>query len=78
MLHEEISYLEERKLVKRWPGPWPALTNLVFTLIIFGITWWERWPLKIGQSVKVGCTSQIRSDTHEYHTTQTLFSRVQG
>lgn len=40
MLHEEISYLEERKLVKRWPGPWPALTNLVFTLIIFGITWW--------------------------------------
>ena len=38
----------------------------------------ERWPLKIGQSVKVGCTSQIRSDTHEYHTTQTLFSRVQG
>ena len=38
----------------------------------------QRWPLKIGQSVKVGCTSQIRSDTHEYHTTQTLFSRVQG
>ena len=40
MSHENISYLEERKLLKRWRGPWPALVNLVFTLIIFGITWW--------------------------------------
>ena len=30
-----ITYLEERKLVKRWGGPMPALVNLVFTLIIF-------------------------------------------
>ena len=33
-----ISYLEERKLVKRWCGPMPALVNLVFTLVIFAIT----------------------------------------
>ena len=38
----------------------------------------EKWPLKFGQCVKVGCTSQIRSDPHEYYTTQTLFSRIQG
>ncbi len=37
---EELSYLEERKLVKRWKGPVPALVNLVFTLIIFAVTWW--------------------------------------
>ncbi len=37
---EELSYLEEQKLVKRWKGPVPALVNLVFTLIIFAITWW--------------------------------------
>jgi len=33
-------YLEERKLVKRWGGPIPALVALVFTLIIFYATWW--------------------------------------
>ena len=36
----DISFLEQRKLVKRWSGPWPALANLVFTLFIFGVTWW--------------------------------------
>ncbi len=33
-------YLEERKLVKRWKGPVPAIVNLVFTLVLFYITWW--------------------------------------
>ncbi|MDR1708163.1 MAG: hypothetical protein LBS70_00375 [Candidatus Accumulibacter sp.] len=36
----QVSYLEERKLVKRWPGPVPALVNLAFTLAIFAVTWW--------------------------------------
>ncbi len=36
----QISYLEERKLVKRWSGPIPALVNLALTLVIFAITWW--------------------------------------
>jgi len=34
------NYLEERKLVKRWNGPVPALVCLLFTLAIFYITWW--------------------------------------
>lgn len=34
------NYLEERKLVKRWKGPIPALICLLFTLAIFYITWW--------------------------------------
>ncbi|KAF1075873.1 hypothetical protein [Halodesulfovibrio sp. MK-HDV] len=34
------NYLEERKLVKRWSGPTPALLNLLFTLIVFYATWW--------------------------------------
>jgi len=33
-------YLEERKLVKRWSGPIPAIVALVFTLAIFYVTWW--------------------------------------
>jgi len=33
-------YLEERKLVKRWAGPIPAIVALVFTLAIFYATWW--------------------------------------
>jgi AAT family amino acid transporter len=33
-------YLEERKLVKRWSGPIPALVSLVLTLAIFYLTWW--------------------------------------
>ena len=35
-----IPYLEERKLVKRWQGPWPVLANMVVTLSIFAVTWW--------------------------------------
>ena len=34
------NYLEERKLVKRWPGPIPALVSLVLTLGVFYATWW--------------------------------------
>ncbi len=34
------NYLEERKLVTRWPQPIPAIVNLVFTLILFYATWW--------------------------------------
>ncbi|MGE4296530.1 MAG: hypothetical protein AB7E47_00755 [Desulfovibrionaceae bacterium] len=33
-------YLEERKLVKRWAGPVPALVSLVFTLALFYASWW--------------------------------------
>ncbi len=33
-------YLEERKLVKRWSGPTPALVSLVLTLAVFYVTWW--------------------------------------
>ena len=40
MSHEQLPYLEERKLVKRWSGPIPALVNLAFSLVIFAITWW--------------------------------------
>lgn len=34
------NYLEERKLVKRWSGPIPALVSLVLTGIVFYATWW--------------------------------------
>jgi AAT family amino acid transporter len=34
------NYLEERKLVKRWKGPIPAIVCLIFTLAIFYATWW--------------------------------------
>ena len=34
------NFLEERKLVKRWKGPIPAIVNLLFTLVIFYATWW--------------------------------------
>lgn len=40
MAEGHIGYLEERKLVKRWNGPLPALVNLVFTLALFAVTWW--------------------------------------
>jgi amino acid transporter, AAT family len=33
-------YLEERKLVKRWKGPIPAIVSLLFTLAIFYASWW--------------------------------------
>jgi AAT family amino acid transporter len=34
------NYLEERKLVKRWNGPIPAIVSLLLTLTVFYITWW--------------------------------------
>ncbi len=36
----KASFLESRKLVKRWSGPTPALVTLAFTLVIFYATWW--------------------------------------
>jgi hypothetical protein len=33
-------YLEERKLVQRWPQPIPAIVALVVTLAVFYATWW--------------------------------------
>ena len=33
-------YLEERKLVQRWPQPIPAIVALVLTLAVFYATWW--------------------------------------
>jgi AAT family amino acid transporter len=35
-----VGYLEERKLVKRWPQPIPAIVSLVLTLSAFYLTWW--------------------------------------
>ena len=35
-----VSYLESRKLVKRWSGPWPALVNTLLILAVFYATWW--------------------------------------
>ena len=35
---QQIPYLEERKLIKRWSGPWPMLANMAFTLLIFAVT----------------------------------------
>ena len=40
MARYTYSYLDQRQLVKRWPGPWSALTNLAFSLVIFAVTWW--------------------------------------
>jgi len=37
---QSVSYLESRKLVKRWRGPWPAIVNLAMIFVVFGITWW--------------------------------------
>lgn len=33
-------YLESRKLVKRWSGPWPALANTLLLAVLFYATWW--------------------------------------
>ncbi len=33
-------YLEERKLVPRWPAPWPQIVNTIFLLAVFYVTWW--------------------------------------
>ena len=38
--NQTVGYLESRKLVKRWSGPWPAVVNLAMILAIFGVTWW--------------------------------------
>lgn len=35
-----VSYLESRKLVKRWNGPIPALVNTLLIAVFFYITWW--------------------------------------
>ncbi|NVK18334.1 MAG: hypothetical protein HWE30_06555 [Methylocystaceae bacterium] len=35
-----VGFLEERKLVKRWPGPVSALVNLVLLVAVFYATWW--------------------------------------
>lgn len=35
-----LSYLERRKLVKRWDGPLPAIANMLVVFAIFGVTWW--------------------------------------
>ncbi|NVO17526.1 MAG: hypothetical protein HXX10_26155 [Rhodoplanes sp.] len=34
------SYLESRKLVKRWSGPWPVLANTLVLAALFYATWW--------------------------------------
>ena len=34
------NYLEQRRLVKRWKGPLPALVSLALTLAVFYVTWW--------------------------------------
>jgi AAT family amino acid transporter len=33
-------FLEERKLVPRWPAPIPQIVNTVFLLAVFYVTWW--------------------------------------
>ena len=37
---EEKLYLEERKLTKRWDGPWSILANTLFVLVLFYASWW--------------------------------------
>jgi len=37
---DTVSYLESRKLVKRWSGPWPLLANCLFIAVVFYSTWW--------------------------------------
>lgn len=33
-------FLEERKLEKKWSGPWPLILNTVFILTLFYVSWW--------------------------------------
>jgi len=33
-------YLEERKLVPRWPAPLPQIVNTIFLLAVFYVSWW--------------------------------------
>lgn len=35
-----VSYIESRKLVKRWSGPWPTIVNTLMIFAIFYATWW--------------------------------------
>jgi len=44
-----VGYLEERKLVKRWPQPIPAIVALLLTLAVFYASWW------IFQDPRGGC-----------------------
>lgn len=37
---QEKLFLEERKLEKRWNGPWPLILNTVFVLALFYVSWW--------------------------------------
>lgn len=37
---EDKLFLESRKLVKRWDGPWPILINIAFVLALFYASWW--------------------------------------
>jgi AAT family amino acid transporter len=36
----EVSYLESRKLVKRWQGPIPVIVNFLMIAVVFYATWW--------------------------------------
>ena len=38
--NQGVSYLESRKLVKRWSGPWPAVVNTLMIFALFYATWW--------------------------------------
>ncbi|MFO7596395.1 MAG: hypothetical protein R6W92_08635 [Desulfocurvibacter africanus] len=40
MDNSSVSYLESRKLVKRWNGPIPALLNTIIIFAFFYATWW--------------------------------------
>ena len=40
MDNQGVSYLESRKLVKRWSGPWPAVVNTLMIFALFYATWW--------------------------------------
>ncbi|MCG8532367.1 MAG: hypothetical protein MI749_17140 [Desulfovibrionales bacterium] len=40
MDNSSVSYLESRKLVKRWNGPIPALVNTIIIFAFFYVTWW--------------------------------------
>ncbi|MAD41998.1 MAG: hypothetical protein CL623_06360 [Arcobacter sp.] len=33
-------FIEERKLEKRWNGPWPLILNTIFVLTLFYVSWW--------------------------------------
>ncbi len=37
---QEKLFVEERKLEKRWSGPWPLILNTIFVLFLFYASWW--------------------------------------